>query len=117
MALFAMALPIPAGKMDQWRRFSGELNGPRKADFKASRDRAGVHERVFLQQTPHGDMVIVTMEGENPEQGMAKFAQGTDPFTEWFVAEAKDIHGVDLRNPPPGGMPKLVADSHGESHG
>jgi len=31
-----------------------------------SRRRAGVHERAFLHPTPMGDLVIVTLEGDNP---------------------------------------------------
>src|SRR5690242_17113246 len=81
MALFAMAIPIPPGKTDQWRQFMEQLRGPRNADYKASRDRLGVRERAFLQRTPHGDLVIVTLEGDNPTQAFMKFAEGTDPFT------------------------------------
>lgn len=112
MALFAVAFPIPADKMDQWRRFTGELNGARKAEYQASRRQSGMHERAFLQQTPQGDMVIVTAEGEDPGAAMATFAQGSDPFTAWFLAQVKEIHGVDLRNLP-GPPPELVVDSQG----
>jgi hypothetical protein len=113
MALFAMAIPIPPGKTDQWRQFMEQLRGPRNADYKASRDRLGVRERAFLQRTPHGDLVIVTLEGDNPTQAFMKFAEGTDPFTEWFVAQVKAVHDFDLRQPPPGPLPELVVDSHG----
>jgi hypothetical protein len=112
MALFAVAFPIPPEKMDQWRRFVADLNGARKAEYKASRERMGVHERAFLQQTPHGDLVLLTMEGENPGAAMAAIGQGTDPFTEWMVAQVQEIHGVDLRNLP-GPPPEMVADSQG----
>src|SRR5436309_10186160 len=112
MALFAVALPIPPGKMDQWRRFTADLNGARNAEYKASRERAGVRERAFLQQTPHGDMVILTLEGENPGGAMAAFAQGNDPFTEWFIVQVKEIHGIDLLNLP-GPPPEMVVDSQG----
>ena len=27
---------------------------------------AGVHERTYLQETPAGDFIILTFEGENP---------------------------------------------------
>ena len=71
----------------------------------------GVHEHTFLQQTPHGDMVIVTMEAENPEQAFATFTQSTDPFSEWFLSHVQAIHGIDLRQPMPGPPPELVIDS------
>lgn len=112
MALFAVAIPIAPGKTEEWRQFMGELTGARKAEFKASRERLGVHERTFLQQTPQGDMVIVTLEGADPMGAMAAFGQGTDPFTEWFVERVKAVHGgFDLRAPLPGSPPELIVDS------
>lgn len=41
-----------------------------------------MRERTFLQRTPHGDMVIVTIEGDDPVGAFAAFGQQTDPFTE-----------------------------------
>ena len=112
MALMAVAFPIPPGKTEQWLEFTAELKGARNAEYVASRKKLGVHERTFLQHTPHGDMVIVTLEGENPAAAFAAFGQGTDEFTRWFVGQAKEIHGIDLTQPPPGPMPSLIVDSH-----
>jgi hypothetical protein len=111
MALFAVAIPILPGKTEQWRRFIGELNGPRHGEFEASRRRLGVHERTFLQSTPMGDMVLVTLEGEDPQGAMARFGATNDEFTRWFVQQVKDLHGVDLTQPMPGALPEQVADS------
>jgi len=111
MAIFAIAIPIEKGKTAQFQAFIGQLMGARKAEFTASRKKLGVRERTFHQQTPHGDMVVVTLEGDDPAGAFAKFGQGTDPFTVWFRSQVKDIHGVDLSAPPPGPMPKQIADS------
>lgn len=40
-------------------KFSEE---PLKSKMDAVRAAAGVHERTFLQETPNGDLVIVTVE-------------------------------------------------------
>ena len=111
MALFAIAFRILPGKTDDWRAFMAELTGARKADFVASRARLGVHERTFLQHTPAGDFVLVTLEGDDPAGAFAKFGQGTDEFTDWFKAKVAVVHGVDLAAPPPGPLPELVVDS------
>jgi len=111
MAIFAIAIPISADKMDRWKAFIGQITGPRKAEFAASRKKLGVRERTFHQHTPMGDFVVVTLEGDDPAGAFAKFGQGTDPFTTWFKSEVKDIHGVDLAAPPPGPLPMQVADS------
>ena len=58
-----------------------------------------------------GSFVIVTMEGENPEEAFVKMAQGEDEFTKYFVAQVKNCHGFDMSQPMPGPMPHLIIDS------
>ena len=111
MALMAAALPILPGKLDDWRGFIGELNGARRAEFLASRKALGVHERTFLQPTPMGDLVIVTLEGDDPSGSFARFAASTDAFSTWFLGHVKEIHGVDLAQVVAGPMPELVLDT------
>jgi hypothetical protein len=89
-----------------------ELNGARHAEFAESRRRAGVQERTFLQPTPMGDVVIVTMEGQDPGRSFGQIVSAQDAFTSWFLERVKAIHGVDLSVPMPDGAPsKLVIDS------
>ena len=112
MALNAVVFPILPGKTAEWHEFMGELNGARRAEFVASRKRVGAVERTFLQPTPMGDMVIVTIEGEDPGRSFGQIVSATDAFTVWFLGRVKAIHGVDLSVPMPDGAPsKLVIDS------
>jgi hypothetical protein len=113
MAILALAIPIAPGKTDEWRQFIAQLNGARKAEYKASRNRMGIREWAFFQQTPHGDLVVLVLEGDDPARAFAQFGEGNDAFTEWMVAEVKKVHDFDLRQPPPGPLPELVVDSHG----
>jgi hypothetical protein len=109
----AVAFPIAPGKTEDWKRFIAELNGARRADFVASRKGIGARERTFLQPTPMGDLVVVTLEGDNPAQAFGKFVSSKDPFTLWFLEQVKDVHGVDLTQAASGPMPQLVIDSAG----
>lgn len=109
--LIAMAVPILSGQTVRWHRFVDTLNGEKLNEYKASRAKLGVRERAFLQQTPQGDIVIVTLEGNDPESALTKFAEGNDAFTRWFLDEVKAIHALDLASPPPGTMPELYVDS------
>lgn len=111
MAMFAMAFPILPGKTEAWKRFTDELKGARKSQFDESRRRLGVRERTFLQPTPMGDFVVVTLEGDDPAGAFSKFSQGADEFTTWFRQQVLDLHGVDLARPPAGPLPALVLDS------
>ena len=112
MALNAVVFPILPGKKPEWLQFIGELNGARRSEFAQSRIRVGVVERTFLQSTPMGDVVIVTLEGDDPARSFGQLMSSTDPFTLWFLERVKAIHGVDLAAPMPDGSPsKLVIDT------
>lgn len=109
--LMAVAFPILPGKTPAWHNWMDELNGPRREEFVASRERAGVHERTFLQSTPMGDLVIVTLEGDDPEQAFGKMMGTTDAFTTWFLEHAKEIHGLDPASLATASPPELVVDT------
>ena len=66
-------LRILADKTEQFKALVNALNGEKKADFAASRKRLGVRERTFHQQTPMGDFVVVTLEGDDPAGAFKKF--------------------------------------------
>ncbi len=111
MALSAVAFPILPGKTADWHTWMAELNGPRHEEFVESRRRAGVHERTYLQSTPMGDLVIVTLEGDDPGRAFGQMMSATDAFTTWFMERAKAIHGVDLTVPQTRSPSELVVDS------
>jgi hypothetical protein len=111
MSLQAYAIPIQPGKTPAWRKWADELNGPRRREFAASRERYGVRERTFLQETPQGDVVIVTLEGEDPAGAFEKMMNSADPFTEWFLERAKEFHGVDPSQMGKEASPLLIMDS------
>jgi hypothetical protein len=101
MALQAVAFPIVPGKEAEWRTFMDELKGPRQREFAETRRRAGVRERTFLQPTPMGDLVVVTLEGDDPGKSFGQMMAARDDFTTWFLERVKAIHGVDLSVPMP----------------
>ncbi len=109
--LFAMAIPILPGKTDKWKQFINELNGPHYKQYQESRKKADIHERVFFQSTLFGDMAILTFEGPSPENALQQFGLANDPFTQWFAAQVRDIHGVDITEPIAIPTPELVVDT------
>lgn len=108
---FAMAVPVLPGKSEQSKKFINDLKGTYKEDFNQSRKKLGIVERTFLQTTPQGEFIIVTLEGENPQAAFEQFGQGNDQFTKWFISQVKEIHGVDLSQKPEGKLPELVLES------
>lgn len=108
MAMIAMCMPILPGKKEMWLAMMEKMTqGPMREEFKASRENAGVHERSFLQETPHGDFVILTFEGDNPAESFGKIMSEMDAD---FASFAKEVHGLDADAPPPP-MPTLIFDS------
>lgn len=109
--LFAIAIPILPGKTEAVKEFAHELSTTYHDAFAESRNKMNVQERSFIQSTPMGDIVIVTLEGENPVEAFKRFAEGDDDFTRFFVSKVKELHGVDLLNPPKDALPELLVDS------
>ena len=95
-------------KKEAWKSAVKQINSPEvKPGVDSIRENAGVHERTFLQETPKGDFVILTYEGENPIESYGKIMKNLpDDFADFVM----DIHGVDVNAPPPP-LPTLVYDS------
>jgi hypothetical protein len=101
MATLALAFPVLPGKGDEARRFAQEVMA-RRDEAAASWGRMGLtRETWHLQSTPMGDLVLVWMEGDDPVEGMRRWAQSTDPYDRWFKDTAGAITGLDFNRPVP----------------
>ena len=107
MAMLAMAVPILPGMTEKWdEEIMGRIRSD-KTGVDAVRDAAGVHERTFLQRTPHGDFVILTLEGDDPA---ASWGRMMESIPDDWKALMTELHGIDPNAPPPP-LPELVYDS------
>lgn len=109
--LFAMVVPIIPGKEAEWQQFAKELKDQHFEEFQASRRKAGVRERTFYQETPLGSFVVVTLEGENPEEAMRLMSQEKSAFAQWFMDKVKSTHDFDPSQFVQGPQPQLILDS------
>ncbi len=103
MASTNFAVPILAGKTDAWKALCTEMSGPRKEGYLASRRGLGITKEIAcLQQTPHGDYVVVHIEAGDVSDIMGGMMSATDEFSVWFKeAVFKEIHGIDGSGPVP----------------
>jgi len=105
-----MAVPLPADKVDGWRAWADELNGPRKAEFDASNARhqlTGHH--AWLQTNPDGScLVIAVHDGPGADDYMGSMAHSDDAFDKWFMGSVADFHGMDLSAGPPPPAEKVL---------
>ncbi len=90
-----MALPILPGKREALNAFTKALAGPRLSEYEASQISV-LRESWFVQQTPHGDLIIVYFEAPDVGAVMAGLAESTEPFDTWFRSQVLEITGVDL---------------------
>lgn len=105
---YLFAVPVAAGQLDGWLRFTSDLKGSRRGAYEESRRRIGFGEKVFLQRTPNADIVIPCIRGEEPAQDLATLAASDHPFDRWFIAEISKYHGIDFTQPPPAPNARLV---------
>jgi len=97
MALYAFVAPIQPNKSEEFRQFIKDLNGSRKAEYEASRAKAGFQrESMFLQKTPQGEMVVVIQEADSQKDALESLRGMKDSFGDWFFQKLKDLHGIDL---------------------
>ena len=108
MPVLAMCMPILPGKLDKWKAMMERVNAT--PDFANSREAVGVHERSFLQHSPNGDFLIITMEGDDPAASWAQIMSTMPPEFAEFAAE---VHGLDVNAPSPP-LPKLFFDSRAQ---
>ena len=105
-------VPILEGKLDAWVQWTKEWQGPRKADLDDFNRRHGLTKhRAWLAETPSGPMVIAMHEGPGADNFMPHVASSTHETDLWFKEKLKEIHGMDVTQPPPGPLPELLFDS------
>jgi hypothetical protein len=100
-SLYALALPVVPNKTGRFREFASELNGIHEAEYDESLRRFQIGVTLFLQQTPHVDLVISVIEGEKPASVFGGLATSSNPFDRWHMRQIAELHGLDLSAPPP----------------
>ena len=108
---FAIAVPILKGKTEQWKNFSNELKTTYNKEFNESRKKFGVQERSYFQSTLQGDLVVLTLEGKDPQDAFLQLGRGIDEFSKWFNTQVKEIHGFDMTLKPTSALPELILET------
>jgi hypothetical protein len=58
-------------------------------------------------------MAIVLVEGPGADDHMQRLAASDNEFDLKHAGRIKEVHGMDITQPPPGPLPKLYVDSAG----
>ena len=109
MASLAFALPLRAGKTEEWRAWVGEILGPRRSEYETFSRQLGLGtQRAYLQHTPHGDQAIIYLEGEDLQRTFQHLRTAQDPFTVRMRQRTQDLFGVDLTQTDPAALSQFV---------
>lgn len=110
MQPICLVLPLLAGKEPAARAFMNELDRDRMASYRASQERIGIHKELwFLAEAGEHPTLIAYLDAEDFGRAVAAFAASQDGFDLWFKACLADCTGLDLNNPPPLTLPKLLS--------
>lgn len=99
--LYATALPLLPDKTARLHEFAIELNGIHATEFENSLRRLGFGLTLFVQHTPHLDLVISVVEGDEPAAAFGNLTMSEHPFDRWHVQQIVDQTGLDLAAPAP----------------
>jgi hypothetical protein len=96
MRTYAFAMPLLPGKTETWLGYVNEITGPRKEEWKMSRQKLGVKtEQVWLQNTPMGDVCVVRLETDDPSKFFENMMKSNDLFDLWFKEKVLiECHGL-----------------------
>ena len=84
-------MSVPEGNTESLRAAFAEMSGSREDQCVANRHVMGVtREFVSLQQTPHGDILVAYLEGDDP-----------DKAAERMMASGSEYAQVDRRSGVP----------------
>lgn len=86
-----------------------EIRGSRHSEYEGSRQRLGItKEVVYLQHSSPREIIIVHLEGDDPEQMLSKLAASAFAFDRWLKRQILEIHGLDLSQPLLAGSKELI---------
>jgi hypothetical protein len=106
-----VVMPIVDGKLEDWKAWAAELQGPRRADFDDLNRRHGLTRHdSWLAETPVGPMAVVLHEGPGADEFVPNLMASDNEVDVWFMESVAEFHGVDPSKPMPP-MPEKYIES------
>lgn len=113
MARGALAFPVLPGKGEaDLRRIAERFKEDPEGYWESRRSQGVSLERAYWQHTPMGDFVVAYVESTKGTlaEAFGAAAQDTTPIGRFFAQTVKDVHGIDITQPPEGPPPEIVAE-------
>jgi hypothetical protein len=106
MAQLQIAYLPRAGSQERWRRLCQEVAELHPQQFAEAFQQAGITQmQVRLLQLRHSELLLITMQMQEPQPTYETLASFHSPFAHWLREQLRvllgwDVHEV-LADPPP----------------
>ncbi len=94
MASKLYSVPVPAENVEASRTAFSEMSGSREGQCLANRAVMGVtREYVCLQHTAQGDLLVVYLEGDDPDKARERSVASDSEYARWIASTVGPLLG------------------------
>ncbi len=98
MTQLQLVCTLRTGTQERWRRLPQEVAGSRRAQFEASCRQAGIIQmQVRLVQLLHSELLVVTLNMQEPQQTFEALATSEGPFEHWLREQLQVLLGWNMQ--------------------
>lgn len=101
MANYCFVAPLLPGGEQLTRDWVDQGIRGNKGHDTVFREAGVTREQVWLQNTPNGDFVVVSLEVKDPATALGGMASSEDPWAKTFADFLAKAHGLDFSQAPP----------------
>jgi hypothetical protein len=95
-----IAVPLIEKKVQAWKAWVRECQGPRREEFEAFNERMELTlHRAWLTKGREGPLVIVVYDGPGANTFLQRLANSKEPFDKWFRERISEYHAIDFSKP------------------
>jgi hypothetical protein len=107
MVQLQIAYLLRPGTQERWRRLCQELAESRFDQLEASYRQEGITRvQVRLVQLLHGELMLITLHMQEPQQTLQELATSKRPFDRWLREQFQALLGWNLQ--------EVLADPQGD---
>jgi hypothetical protein len=116
MAQLQIVCLLRPGTQEHWRRLYQAVAGSRRDQFEASCRQAGISQmRVWMVQLLHGELLLMTLNTQEPQQTLKALATSDYPFDRWVRQQFQALLGWNVQDVLPGPQYDLIFSWPGDS--
>ena len=109
MAQLQIIYLLRSGTQERWRRLCQEVAGSRKEQFEASCRHLGITGvQIRLVQLLHSDLMLMTLQTQEPYQTLNALVSSERPFDGWLRAQLQVLLGWKVQDVLPDPLGDLI---------